>query len=243
MSLVFSDPTTEKGIVQLIDDNCGTNSVSYPLTKKARDANLALDSFFALALQASGKWQIDDKNHLKDPIIYADLVSGQADYHFTTDEQGIMILDIYRVMVADEQGVYHDLDTVDQQDKNDTEALPIVDGRATPGKPDRYDKTGNGIFLAPIPDYNYPKGLKVFINREGSYFVSTDTIKVPGIIGLFHEYLVIRPSYFYAIKKNLPNAKALQTELLLMERKIEEHFGKRAKDERPRFKGRITSFR
>ena len=243
MSLVFSDPTNEKGIVQLIDDTVGTNSVNYPLTKKARDVNLALDSFFSLALQASGKWQIDDANHTKDPIVYTNLVSGQADYHFTTDEQGVLILDIYRVMVANENGVYHDLKTVDQQDKEDLEATPIVDGQATPGKPDRYDKTGNGIFLAPVPDYSYARGVKIFINREGSYFVSTDTTKSPGIVGLFHEYLVIRPSYFYAIKKNLPNAKALQIEVLTMERRIEEYYGKRSKDERPVFKGRITNFR
>lgn len=242
MSLVFSDPTNKKGIVETIDRNCGTTNIQYPLVDKAADANLALDAFFAIAIQASGKWQLDDSNHTKDPIILTDLVDGQRDYHFTVDEQSNLILDFYRVMVADENGRFYDLDLVDQQSKG-AETIPMVDGQEVEGKPNKYDKTANGIFLDPVPSYNYTKGLKIFINREASYFVSTDTTKKPGIAGIFHEYLALRPSYQYAHRKGLSNAKALQTELLLMEKKIEEYYGKRAKDERPAFKGRITSFR
>jgi hypothetical protein len=242
MSLVFSDTTTKRGIVETIDRRLGTDSISYPLLDKTGDINLALDDFLALALTASGRWQLDDSNHTKDPIIFTNLVKSQRDYHFTTDEQSNLILDFYRVMVADENGVFYDLDPVDQQSKG-IETIAMVDGKETEGKPNKYDKTGNGIFIDPVPDYDYANGIKIFINREGSYFVSTDTTKKPGVPGIFHEYFVLRPSYQYAANHGLSSAKALQTEMLLMEQKIVDHFGKRAKDEKSVIKGRITSFR
>ena len=93
MSIVFSNPTTKAGICELIDANINTDLVSYPMIDKVRDINLALDAFLAIALKACGGWQFDDSNQTKDPIITTDLVSDQRDYHFTTDEQGNLILD------------------------------------------------------------------------------------------------------------------------------------------------------
>jgi hypothetical protein len=227
MSLQFQQ------ITALIDDNVNTNDTSYPLATKTRDINLALDSFLAIAIQASGKFQFDDSGHTHDPIITTDLTSGQRDYHWTKDEQDNIILDVHRVMVANESGIFYDLDRVDQQDSDDFKSLGIVDGQNLTGKPSAYDKTGNGIFLVPIPDYTYANGVKMFISREALYFTVADTTKLPGFAGIFHEYLALRPSYQYAYRKGLQSAKALQTEMILMERKIDEWYGQRLKDERP----------
>jgi len=217
-------------IFDVIDDNCDSTSTSYTVVKKTRDINLAVDKFLAMAIQDSGTWQIDDTAHTKDPIILTNLVSGQRDYHFTVDEQSNFILDIYRVMIANSEGVFYDLETVDQQSK-DYKSLGFVDGQDIEGKPNKYDKTGNGVFLDPIPDYNYTNGLKMFINREAYQFLTTDTTKVPGFCPLFHEYFALRPSYQYAYRKGLKNTAELRNEMLLMERDISEYFNKRSKDE------------
>ena len=236
MSLTYSE------ITALIDDNVDTDNTKYPLTKKVVDVNLAVDKFFAIALQASGKWQFDDSNHTKDPIITTDLISGQRDYHFTVDEQSNLILDIYRVMVANEAGIFYDLKTADQQTRG-YKSLGFVDGQNITGKPYKYDKTANGVFLDPIPDYNATDGLKMFISREASYFVSGDTTKVFGACGLFHEYLALRPSYYFAYRKGLKNKLDLLNEMNKMEADIDEYYGQRSKDEKPVIKNRITNFK
>lgn len=229
MSLVFSNTTTKHGIVQLIDRNCKSNSVSYKIEDKAADANLALDKAWSIILPASGKWQFDDSNHTDYPIITTNLVSGQRDYSFTTDEQGNLILDIYKVMVKDASGFYQEIFPVDVQSEEGTEGF--YDGINTTGVPTRYDKTANGIFLDVIPSYNSTDGLKVYINREASYFTSTDTTKKPGFAGIFHEYIALRPSYFYAMRNGLDNRKSLQEEMLQMEVDMKKHYRDRSRDE------------
>lgn len=229
MSLQFNDATTKKGIVQTIDKNCKSNRVSYPLLDIAADVNLALDKAFSIIFKAGGKWQFDDSNHTDYPIIMTHLVDGQRDYSFVTDEQGNMILDIYKVMVKNQDGIYQEVFPKDQQSDSGTEGF--TDGTNTEGVPLYYDKTANGIFLEQIPSYNSTNGLKVFINREGSYFASTDTTKKAGFAGLFHEYLALRPSYFYAIRNGLKNKNDLKNEMIEMEDALKKYYRDRAKDE------------
>jgi len=221
---------TIQQIFDIIDDNCDSTSTSYTTAKKVRDVNLAVDKFLGLAIQADGKWQVDDSAHTKDPILTTNLVASQRDYHFTVDEQSNYILDIFRVMVADENGRFYDLETADQQSKG-YKSLGFVDGQNLTGKPTKYDKTGNGIFLDVIPSYSYTNGLKLFINREAYQFKTTDTALVPGFCPLFHEYFAIRPSYQFAYRKGLKNTADLRLEMLLMEDQITEYYSKRSKDE------------
>ena len=94
----------------LIDRNCKSNSVSYPVAEKTADENLALDKVTGIIFTSSGRWQYDDTNHEDYPIITTNLTSGQRDYTFTTDEQGNLILDIYRVMVKNRDGVFYEID-------------------------------------------------------------------------------------------------------------------------------------
>lgn len=216
-------------IVAEIDKNCKSNSVSYPLADKVVDINLALGDAFTLAFQAGGTWQFDDSNHTDYPIITTALASSQRDYPFTTDEQGNLILDIYKVMVRiSATGEYQEAFPVDVQSESGTESF--YDGQNLTGIPYRYDKTANGIFLDPIPNYNSTDGLKVYINREGSFFTTADTTKKPGIDPLCHEYLALKPSYKYARNNSLANVARLEKDMMLMEKRITERYAKRERD-------------
>lgn len=222
MSLTFTQ------IKEKIRRTTGTNSATYTDAQIADDVNLALDEVFLIALKNNG-WNVDDWNHPKDPFITAPLVSGRRDYHFTYDEQGNMVLDFYKVMVRQSAtGHYVELKPVDQQSDGPS---TYYDGQNTSGIPTTYDKTGNGIFLDVIPNYDSTDGLKIFINRTPNYFISTDTTKVAGIDGLCHEYLCIKPEYEYARDKNLPNREALYRDLLEAKKKVDIRYGTRAKDE------------
>lgn len=223
MSLTYTQ------ILETIDDNCSTDEYTYPVASKTRDINLALDKITEIIFKSSGRWQYDDSNHTDYPIITTALVQNQRDYTFTEDQQGNIILDIYKVMIADENGRYYELEPVDMQSDEGMESF--YNGQNLTGKPTRYDKTGNGILLDCIPDYDYANGLKVFINRESSYFTVNDTTKKPGFSGLFHEYLALRPSYQYAYRKGLSNLVTLRDELMIMEKDIQKHYKNRARDE------------
>ncbi|RJQ33894.1 hypothetical protein C4568_03775 [Candidatus Parcubacteria bacterium] len=237
MSLAFSDTSTYKGIIQELEREIGEDYgyiSGNPTRLKAAtvSVNQAYDDYLPLAFQGSGTWQFDDSNHTDYPEARHNLVSGRRDYKFTTDESSNLILDIHKVMVADSSGVFHEAKPVDKQSETDTDGL--WDGRDTGGFPIKYDKTANAIFLDPIPNYNYTEGLKIFINREPSYFVSTDTSKKPGVPGHHHRWFVIRAAEDFARRNNLTNYPAIRAERLAMEASIKEYFGSRNRDERKR---------
>jgi hypothetical protein len=232
MSLQFYDSTNKSGIVDLIYSNTGADTTKYPLVEVTRDVNLALDKAFSIIFRSDGRWQFDDSNHTDYPILTTNLVSGQRDYSFTTDESGNLILDIYKVMVKGSDGIFREITPVDQQDR--TAPTTMVNGVNSTGTPTTYDKTANGIFLDLIPSYSSTGGLKIMINREASYFASTDTTKKPGFAGIFHEYLALRPSYQFGYRKGLQNTQALREEMLLMEQELAKYYGNREKDTKKR---------
>lgn len=246
MSIQFSDVTNKDGVIQLIERNCGFNdgditNNSTLFAQFTGDVNLALDRVLAIIFKAGGTWQFDDSNHTNYPIIMTNLVSGQRDYTFTVDTSGNLILDVYKVFVTNSSGTFYEVFPVDVQSQEDTRGLS--NGLNITGVPFTYDKTANGIFLDPIPSYNYTAGVKVYVNREGSYFSVTDNVKKPGFAGLFHEYLALRPSYQFAYRNSLANTAALQNEVLLMEKAIATHYGAREKDLRKILSPRKIAFR
>jgi len=231
MSLQFSDTINNRGVVELIDANCKTNSTSYPLIDKVRDVNLALDNVLSIILKSAGTWQFDDSNQTNYPIIETDVNAGQRDYSFINDNSGNLILDIYKVFLKDSvSGIYNEIKPVDVNSELNTESFS--DGQNIQGKPYRYDKMANGIFLDPVPNATVENGLKMYINRETTYFTTADTTKKAGFAGIYHEYLAIRPSYMFAYRNNLANLVPLREEMLKMEKEIERYYGQREKDKK-----------
>lgn len=247
MSLPFSDTTNLNGILQLIEREIGfepgdITGNATRLKQFTADVNLAWADYLSLALPASGTWQYDDSNHTDYPFIKTALVAGQRDYTFTSDQQGNLILDIFKVAIlpSADATLYQEIRPVDQQTRD--HAPDMVAENPAQGVPLDYDKTGNGIILGTIPDYTAPHGLKVYINREASHFTTSDTDKKPGCPGLHHEYFVLKPAHRYARRNTLKNAPLLERQVLLMEQSITEYFSKRERDERHRITPKITPY-
>ena len=252
MSLKYYSPSDNSGIIDLVYSNTGADAGSYPLQDITRDINLAKDNLVAIALRATGMWELDDTNNPDYPIITTNLVLGQRDYAFVADGSGNLILDIYRVMCADANGVYYDLELVDQQVSSfnslNWQNMGMVNGQNLTGSPAKYAKTGNGIFLDSIPNYNRTGGLKLFVNREALHYV-TPTVGVAddtssGIDPRLDEYLAVRPTAYFAAKKGLQCANFYTNELLKYEGNedrgitgmIESTYSKRSKDEPTRIR-------
>ena len=245
MSIPFSNTTTKNGILQRIEDSCGFNDgdiTSNPirLAKFTAKVNSALDEVTSLAIKASGSWEYDDTNHTDYPIITTNLVSGQQDYSVITDGSGNLVLDIYKVMIKLPDGTWREIKPVDRNvPNNDTDSFD----NTVQGTPTRYDKLGNGIFLDAVPNYSSEGGLKVFINREGSYFLTSDTTKKAGFVGLFHDYLYLKPSYEYARDKGLDNVARLEKDVVLMQEAIRQHYATRERDIKRGMTASVTNMR
>lgn len=243
MSLVFNDTVTQKGIIQTYEKEAGYNAGDVSgnttlLKSVTADINLALDDFVEMAIKSSGTWQFDDSNYSDYPIISTDLISGQRDYSFTADEDGNLVLEIFKVLVADPSGVYNEITPIDVQSQSDTSGF--YDGRNQTGIPTEYDKTANAIFLNSIPNYNMrlveegKSGLKAYVNREAMYFTYTDTSRKPGVPGIFHKYFALRPAMDKARRGTLSTYPGLSIEVAKMEANIKEYFSRRTQDERAR---------
>lgn len=235
MSLTYNDTTTLRGIVQQYEEEISVDpgTISGNTTKLKRltaKVNLALDDFTKLAIQASGAWQWDDSNHTDYPIIKTNLVSGQRSYLITTDEQSNLVLDIYKIAILPSATATTYVDLVPTDEQSEDQNSGFISETSVTGQPTFYGKTGNGIFLDPAPSYNATNGLKLYINREASYFTYTDTTKKPGIPGIFHRYLVLRPAEDDARQHSKATYAALRAERTQMELDIKEYFYRREKD-------------
>lgn len=239
MSIQFNDSTNLKGLVQLFETEVGLNSgdISGDTTRLKQftaSVNVAWDDFLSIAFGPDGTWQLDDSNHTDLPFITTDLVSGQRDYSFTTDGNSNIVLDIFRVMVkTSSTGAYKEIYPVDQNTPSylaNEDTTSFIDGQNTSGIPTRYDKLANSIQLDFIPNYNSTSGLKLFINREPSYFVYTDTTKKPGVSGNLHKWFYLKPAYEYARRFSLPALPRLELEVAKFEENIKRSFKRRQRD-------------
>ncbi len=238
MSLQFNDTEYYKGIVQTYEKEIGAelgfiSGNEKRLKSFTADANLAWDEFLFRAFKASGTWQYDDSNHGDDfPFIRTNLVAGRRDYTFLRDESGNLILDIHRVMVAGADGIFREISPVDQQSQNSNNhnTDTLINGQDLTGEPTRYEKTGNGILLDLVPISDRSLALKVFINREASYFHWEDTTTTPGCPGTLHRWFAIVPALEYARRNNSARYETLLIEKQQLGLMIDETFGRREKD-------------
>lgn len=216
--MVFSDSTNKAGIVEDIDFLAISDSVSYPIAQKTRNANRAMDKVVSLIFNSDGVWEWDDSNQTDLPIATTNLVSGQYDYAFAVSH-----LKINRVLVKDSSGNWS---TIDQFDNTEDKAVPFLVGGAS-GKPQAYNKMAGSIFLYPTPDYNSTGGLKIIFQRPSTYFTVADTTKEPGFASIFHRYLSLSAAYDYCLAKKLDKLPLLKKEMTDMEQAIEVFYSNR----------------
>lgn len=233
------------GLVQKYEKECGfdrgvVSGDTNKLKDFCADANSALDDVVRIALRSSGKWQFDDSNQEDYPIITANLESGRREYQFTDDEAENIILEVQKVLVADRLGQFIEIKPKDPQTEPYTKRF--WDGQNSTGIPTAYDKNANAIFFDLIPDYSVEDGIKMYIDREASYFAFDDTDKKAGIPGVLHKFLYLKPALDYARRNTLASYTRIQKEVTMMEGDesqgitgtIAEYFSARPKDERGR---------
>lgn len=237
MRLAFSDTSGLDGIIQLIETELGWNPATISgntnlLKKFTILVNQSVSSAWDIIFDVAYNWNPDDINHTDYPIQFFNLVSGQREYSFTETEDAQEILELLKVAVKDPGGIFHEIPTIDQQGRQggNNNVSAFIDGQNASGTPTRYDKTATGLFFDPIPNYNSTQGVKIFIQREGSYFTTSDTTKTPGFSGAYHEWCVLEPCYKWARANNLKSQETFKRDMLEMKEAMIKGYGRRDRD-------------
>src|SRR3990167_10795290 len=198
--MIFSDSTAKNGIIQQIEFLCRLpdGTITGTLLKQFTGrVNAAFDMLMPRLLSYSDQIRWDDINHTDQPIGTTNLVSGQADYKVTEDDNALDILNLIAVRIYESASgtEYKPLIRMLPDDERALNALSP--NPSISGIPTHFLYLGNKFFLYPEPNYAATNGIQLFFEREQSYFVSTDTTKEPGIPKPFHELLVLYPSLDY----------------------------------------------
>lgn len=226
--MVFSDTTTNLGIVQQVRNFMRVDSNQWATSKIVNSVNNYLDMVAGYAIGADRRFQWDDTNHTKLPIGTTNLIANQSDYSFLIDEQGNKILTLTRIEVQDTTGHWQLLIPIDQNN------IQIAEDEAnrTAGLPLYYDKMADNIIrLYPKPLTSVTSGLKFYFQRSPSYFTATDTTKEPGVAPILHRGFVIAAAYDGALTLGLSNIQGLSVERVSEEHKMTEYFTNRNGDE------------
>lgn len=233
--MVFSDTSTNTGIVQQTRSFMGVDSSQWPTAKIVNSANNWHDYVTGYAIGADKRFQWDDTNHTKLPEGTTALTINVSDYSFLTDEQGNAIITLTGVSLL-VNGKYEPLELVD---RNDPDYDPATFGTVA-GTPTKYDKIADNIIrLDTLPPATVSSGLKFYFQRVGSYFVAADTTKAPGVSPLLHRGYVIAAAYDGAMTLGLKNMRNLQQERTLEDQKMITYFSRRNADQ----KGRMVPLR
>lgn len=229
--MVFSDTINSTGILERARIIARVDATQWPTSRVVNSANDRLDKIMSYGISADRRFQLDDSNHTKLPIGVTNLVAGQSDYSFLTDEQGNRIINITRLSLVDiatnqEQVLFvtniHDVNY-------DSYSYGVLDGTPT-----KYDKIADNIVklnykptAADVADYQ----LKFYFQRSPSYFVATDTTKEPGFANELHRGIVIQAAYDAAFTLGLQNVNSLAEELAKEDMVMATYFSNRNTDE------------
>lgn len=208
----FNDTSTKQGLLQDIEfrTNLGDDTVTGDTALKAQFTRL-LNIRYARTLGKlqllSGKDGAEDTNYSSQQFSLFDIVSGQNDYQFLTDQSGNTISDITGVLIR--TATSSDFVALNRLSLSDTGAMLVMSPNSTnTGTPNGYIEKNNVVYFDVIPDFSGTSYGKLFYRLVPSYFVAGDTTKAPGFVEQYHSILSIGASLDWLLV-NKPEATQL----------------------------------
>jgi hypothetical protein len=178
------------GLMQEIDQICGSNAATFPFKTKTARINSALSRYVSIAFK-SNSWPFDDINQSSPPIDTQDIVSGTNRYKFSSFTEKILSLIKLEILNSDGIGIELIPENFNSFDSNlfyygDSSRTfqELYLNTSYTGVPTHYCKYGDFIYLRPFPNYSETDGLKVYFNRPASKFNFTRftvSIATPGL--------------------------------------------------------------
>lgn len=231
--MVFSDSTGLQGIVEQTRSFMRVDAIQWPVAKIVASANNYLDTLTGYAIGADKRFQWDNTNQTKLPIGTTNLVANQANYSFLVDEQGNSIITLTRIDIQDPNGVWRQLQLIDQ---TDITGFGLDSTLATPTLPMYYDKIADNIIrLYPAPAISVTAGLKFYFQRTSPYFTAASTTATTGFSPLLDRGFVMAAALDGAITLGLSNLNSIEGEAQKESQKMIRYFTDRNNDDTLRF--------
>ena len=208
-----------------------TSTSSYPDVDLIRNVNRHYDDVVSTILKADGRWKWDDTNNTSQPI--GNITMTEATTAVAIPDT--TYLTINRVEVKDINGNYYQLIPFNEREVN---YQALSEFLKTPGRPLYYEKVGGYINLYPKPsssNVTLTTGLRVYFQRDASYFLTSDTTKIPGFAAPFHRLLSMGAALDYAIANEMSGKVNMLTPMIqIMKSELMEFYSSRSRDESAR---------
>lgn len=199
----YNGETNNQDIVSLADDLAKSNSSSFPIKKKTLYANMGMREIWGWIFEAYGGWHYDDLNNTTEPEATTTLTADQRQITLPLDSAHLM-----GVAYKDTSGSWHRIFPITlekiQEQAAESEFMK------TSGNPLYYRPVSNGFILYPAANFTQAASLKIYISRDISAFLITDTTKEPGFASEFHEAVPTFMALRYAKINSLKSATDLQ---------------------------------
>lgn len=235
----FSDTSNLTGLIQSCERKTplgsagisGNTTLLKQFTARINDAGVII---WSKIFESQGAWKYDDTNQTNLPQAYTDTTTGTSKYALSAEA-----LTINRVDFKNSEGAYIKLESITQEniDKG------LDDFLSDNGVPKYYRLVGRTIEVFPAPSYDSTAGLKIYFDRAGISFTSSDTTAVPGFASPFHYLLATKASMEWLIDNNVrPNQVALyRDEWLNGLADLKLHYSSRLGDLKPKLSNKLRN--
>jgi len=226
--MVFSDTSTNQGIIQDITFLLGIDINAYPIQDRTRNVNERYRMVWSMIFESYGGWQFIDDNtsDTSTGVPYTDtnLVAGTSLYALPSSS---ITVNAVEVLVGT---TYRRLKAITSEQMMDAGG----DSSFSPSSaPVYYMLQGDVIRLLPTPNTSTTSGLRVYFDEGISTFTYTDTTKVPGFASPFHRMLSVGAALDYAIARGVAKKADLQNLWSDYEFRLRKFYAKRWKDRQP----------
>lgn len=239
----FSNTSTRQGLIQDCEflTNIGDTGISGSTEKLAHFTRLINDychRVVTIILTSQDEWQFDDNNNSDFPILTANLVANQRDFLLPISDK---LMKIQRLEVSYDGVNWVKAEPIDFAEVGRTINDSSTDGNFSQAQP-FYDVFANSLFIYPKAPTTVTGGMKMWIQRDIDEFVVADTTQEPSFDRAFHRYLSLGASYDWAWAKGLNQANAIKNELLEMEAKVRQFYGKKQEDRQMQLKPAYVNY-
>lgn len=190
------------------------------------DMNNALSDIWVRIKVARGAMEFDDQNASTLPYYTLNLTASTQQYDVSNDGTDDLFT-IHKVQVLDGSSVWRDVPRIVANDDGQGGFSTTDTARVPTGY---YDMWPFLVFKE-IPSTSVASGIRVWADREITYFASGGTTFVVGIPLLYHPLVAEKAALTYAISKGMNAAGNIQRLIQIGEARIDEYEGHRRKDE------------
>lgn len=219
--MIWSDNTNKTGIVEDCDWWAGTNSSTYPLVDKARNANKALRQIGRRIIRSMYTESFLDDNALDFNIEYSDLVAGEDNV-----TMAVGVFTIERVRVKDENGEFVTLKQVSRRELTDSE---LNDS----GTPTKFYRAGQSLLLSPSPSYGASSGIEIEYQKslEQEFTATGNDDRVPGFHEDYHPLVSLHMARDYTAINDRERYETILLEIARIEEQMDQDFQNRNRTE------------